>query len=65
MNERVLRLCLALALARLGRDERGSIELSVTTILMAVAAVTAVTVSAMFGNAIIQKAGDVVTTITQ
>ena len=62
MNERVLRLYLALA--RLGRDDRGSIELSVTTILMAVAAVTAVTVGAMFGNAIIQKAGDVVTTIT-
>ena len=63
MTERVLRLYLALA--RPGRDERGSIELSVTTILMAVAALTAVTVGAMFGNAIIQKAGDVVTTITQ
>ena len=63
MSERVLRLYLALA--RPGRDERGSIELSVTTILMAVAAVTAVTVAGMFGGAIIQKAGDVVTTITQ
>lgn len=63
MTEAVLRLYLALA--RPGRDERGSIELSVTTILMAVAAVTAVTVGTMFANAIIQKAGAVVTTITQ
>jgi hypothetical protein len=63
MNERVLRLYLAVA--RLGRDQRGSIELSVTTILMAVAAVTALTVGAMFSGAIIQKAGDVVNTITQ
>lgn len=63
MSEQLLRVYLALA--RLRRDERGSIELSVTTILMAMAAVTAVTVGAMFGNAIIQKAGDVVTTVTQ
>ncbi len=63
MSERAVRLYLALA--RLGRDERGSVELSVTTILMAIAAVTAVTVGGMFGGAIIQKAGDVVTTITQ
>ena len=63
MSERVLRVYLALA--RLGRDERGSIELSVTTILMAMAAVTAVTVGAMFGQAIVQKAADVVTIITQ
>ncbi len=63
MNERAVRLYLALA--RPGWDERGSIELSVTTILMAIAAVTAVTVGGMFGGAILQKAGDVVTTITQ
>lgn len=63
MSERAVRLYLSLT--RLAGDERGSIELSVTTILMAIAAVTAVTVGAMFGGAIIQKAGDVVTTITQ
>lgn len=63
LSEQVLRLYLALA--RLGRNERGAIELSTTTILMAIAAVTAVTVGGMFRGAIIQKANDVVTTITQ
>jgi len=63
LSERLLRLYLALA--RPERDERGSTELSTTTILMAIAAVTAVTLGGMFSSALIAKAGEIVRTIIQ
>lgn len=59
---------LHLALARLvpsERGERGGIELTTTTILTAVAATTAVALSALFADAILDKAREVVRVITQ
>ena len=65
MMSQLVRLHLAFVHRVGDREERGSAELSVTAILTAVMAVTAVTLGGLFSDAILDKAREIVRLLTQ